>query len=388
MKKILIAMMSLHNGGAERSLVNFLQELPPERYQLDLMLFKSEGLFLNQIPAWVNRIDAPEGLRLLYSPVHKAGRLAAYKLTADMVSRARTKHYREKRAYRWENYYTRKVAPLPGEYDAAVAYMSEDVMAFIDQKVNAKRKIVFVHSDYRSNRFPKEFDEPHFANMDAIVTISQTCVDILREVFPQFSGKIVLLENITSSKAIRLRAEAFTPDALLADGANLLSIGRLTPVKNFAMAIDAAALLKRRGVRFRWQIIGTGELKDKLNSQIQALGLADEVRLIGARENPYPYIAHSDILIQSSLFEGKSIVLDEAKILKTPVVATEYPTVRDQVLDGSEGVIVPTTAEGIADGVEKLLRDRALRARIVQYLSERDYGNIAELEKYMALIEG
>ena len=388
MKKVLIAMMSLHNGGAERSLVNFLQELPPEQYQLDLMLFKREGTFLGQVPEWVHQIDPPEGLGQLYSPLVKAGRLAPYKLAADLISRFHTKNFREKRAYRWEHYYTAKVASLPGQYDTAVAYMSEDVMAFIDQKVNARRKIVFVHSDYRSNHFPKAFDEPHFANMDAIVTISQTCVDILKEEFPQFQDKIFLLENITSSAAIRKRAEAFVPREMGTDCANILSIGRLVSLKNFSMAIDAADILRQRGLRFHWNIIGSGELYDKLQKQIQRLGLEKEVQLLGAQENPYPYIAHSDMLVQCSLFEGKSIVLDEAKILGIPIVATEYPTVRDQVTENKEGLIVPITPEGLADGIEKMIRDAALRESIARYLGEKDYGNTAELKKYLELIDG
>ena len=388
MKKVLIAMMSLHSGGAERSLVNFLQELPPEKYQLDLMLFKREGAFLSQVPDWVHQIDPPEGLRLLYSPLPKAGRLAVYKLAADMISRTRTKGFREKRAYRWEHYYTAKVDPLPGQYDAAVAYMSEDVMAFIDQKVNARRKIVFVHSDYRSNHFPKAFDEPHFANMDAIVSISQTCVDILREEFPQFREKICLLENITSSAAIRKRAEAFSPREIDKTCTNILSIGRLVKLKNFSMAIDAAALLKRRQLRFHWIIIGSGELRKNLEKQIRQLGLEKEMQLLGAQENPYPYIAHSDMLVQCSLFEGKSIVLDEAKILGVPIVATEYPTVRDQVTENKEGLIVPITPEGLADGIEKMARDTVLREGIVRCLGEKDYGNTSELQKYLELIDG
>ena len=388
MKKILIAMTSLHNGGAERSLVNLLQELPPDRYELDLLLFKNEGLFLNQIPAWVNKIDPPAELKLLYSPVKKAGKLAVYKLTADLISRLHTKNYREKRAYRWENYYSKKIPSLAGEYDTAVAYMSEDIMAFIDRKVKAKRKIVFVHSDYRSNKFPKEFDEPHFANMDAMVTISQTCVDILKEVFPQFSDKIVLLENITSSRAVRQRAEEFKPEGYEDGAGNLLSIGRLVPTKNFTMAVDAAALLDRRGVKFKWRIIGTGEQHEKLQKQIESLDLSDKVSLLGAKENPYPYLSNSDVMIQSSLFEGKSIVLDEAKILAVPIVATEYPTVRDQVLEGKEGLIVPITPEGIADGIEKLLKNEDLRLGIKKYLSSHEYGNTEELKKYMTLFEG
>ena len=116
--------------------------------------------------------------------------------------------------------------------------------------------------------------------------------------------------------------------------------------------------------------------------------LQEEVELLGAQENPDPYIAHSDMLVQCSLFEGKSIVLDEAKILGIPIIATEYPTVRDQVTENKEGLIVPITPEGLADGIEKMIRDAALRESIAKYLLEKDYGNTAELKKYLELIDG
>ena len=93
------------------------------------------------------------------------------------------------------------------------------------------------------------------------------------------------------------------------------------------------------------------------------------------------------MLVQCSLFEGKSIVLDEAKILGIPIIATEYPTVRDQVTENKEGLIVPITPEGLADGIEKMIRDAALRESIAKYLLEKDYGNTAELKKIYNKLE-
>lgn len=75
MKKILFVMMSLYNGGAERSLVNLLSELPKEKYEIDLLLFRREGLFLSQIPQNVTMIDQTKGIKAFYGPLSKAGAL-------------------------------------------------------------------------------------------------------------------------------------------------------------------------------------------------------------------------------------------------------------------------------------------------------------------------
>ena len=82
------------------------------------------------------------------------------------------------------------------------------------------------------------------------------------------------------------------------------------------------------------------------------------------------------------------MVLDEAKILGKAIVATAYPTVRDQIVDGNEGLIVPMSAEGVAEGVMRLLGDQFLYGRISSYLSTHEYGNQHEIEKYMSLFDG
>ena len=110
--------------------------------------------------------------------------------------------------------------------------------------------------------------------------------------------------------------------------------------------------------------------------------------LMGLRSNPYPYIKHCDLFVQPSRFEGKSVVLDEAKILGKPIVATAYPTVRDQIIDGMEGIIAPLSVQGIADAIEKMMNDQQLYTRIRSFLSQHDYGNQEELAKYKMLLDG
>ena len=80
MKKILVVMSTLYNGGAERSLVNFLNELPQDKYEIDLLLFKREGMFMKQLPSYVMVLDTPKELKQLYGSVKKAGALMPVKV--------------------------------------------------------------------------------------------------------------------------------------------------------------------------------------------------------------------------------------------------------------------------------------------------------------------
>lgn len=386
MKKVLIVMSSLYNGGAERSLVNFLNELPEDKYQIDLLLFKRQGMFMKQLPEYVNVLQTPKAVEKLYGSISKSGVYFFPKMIGTLIATLLTKNPREKRAFRWKYFYGTNIEKMQEHYDVAIAYISGEILYYVDEKVNADRKIVWIHNDYKTAQHPKKYDYSHLENMDGIVSISDLCVEILKDEFPEFADKVYMLENITSSVVLKNRATEFIPEEFENSEINILSIGRLHEQKGFDLAIEAAKIMKEQGLNFKWFIIGNGELKEELEKQINALNLADYFILLGTRENPYPYIKNCSIFVQPSRYEGKSVVLDEAKILAVPIVATAYPTVGDQLQDREEGMIVPLNAEGIAEGLERMMRDAELRDRYTEYLSDREYGNQKEIEKYVQLM--
>ena len=387
MKKVLIVMTSLSNGGAERSLVNLLTEFPDNKYEIDLLLFKRSGMFLNQVPENINVLDTPKDIKSLYGNVYDAGIKLPFKLISNLISKMFTHNLREKRGFRWKYFYSKFINKLSKHYDVALAYISGEVLYYVDEKVDADKKIVWVHNDYRSAMHPRKYDYTHLKNMNAIVTISDSCADILKKEFPEFSDKIYMIENITSSLVLNKRAQEFFPNEFDKNKINIVSIGRLNEQKGFDIAINAASIIKKHNIDFKWFIIGEGTLKEKLEKQIKENKLEENVFLLGAKDNPYPYIKNCTLLVQSSRYEGKSVVLDEAKILKTPIVVTEYPTVYDQIIDQKEGIIVPITPEGIAKGIEEIINNVTLKNELIKYLSSHEYGNEKEIKKYCDLLD-
>lgn len=387
MKKILFVIHAMGYGGAERALVNLLCELPQDRFQVDLLCFQRRGDFLAQLPAWVNVLDTPPELKALYGPTKQAGRLMLRKLWGKAGAMIFRRTRKERAAWRWQHVFKRAIPVLPPHYDAAVAFTGSEIQYFIADCVDAARRIVFIHNDYRTAGYSARDDEPYFARMDKIVSISRRCVEVLEETFPQYRERMLYLENITSSALVRSRAQEFVPAEYPQDVPVILSVGRLNPQKGFDIAIDAAAILRGRGLKFRWIIVGEGPLKAELQKQIDERGLSEDFILLGARNNPYPYMARCSVLVQSSRFEGKSVVLDEAKMLCAPIVATAYPTVADQLTDGQEGMVTPLSAEGLADGLQKMLEDAALREKFTSFLAAHEYGNQQEAEKYVRLLD-
>lgn len=379
-------MMSLYNGGAEKSLVNMLNELPEDRFDVDLLLFKKKGMFLNQVPAWINIVETPENLRKLYAPVKESGNMMLCKLVGTFMARVKESIPNMREGYRWENFYSRKVKPLEKKYDVAIAYTSGEAMFYVGDKVSADKKIVWIHNDFRSAKHPKKYDQKYFKDME-LVTISEECARIVEDEFSELHKKVHNIANITSSTVTRQRANEFVPEEYSDKDFKILSIGRLSEQKGFDFAIEAASILKKKGISFKWYIIGDGGLHDSLETMIKEKDVVDCFFLLGPRENPYPYIKNCDLFAQTSRYEGKSVVLDEAKIIGAPILVTNYPTVHDQIEDGKEGHIVDITPQSIADGVEYLITNPSERQKISDYLIGHEYGNQSEIEKYIKVID-
>ena len=387
MKRILFVMMSLQSGGAEKSLVNLLNEMNPQKYEIDLLLFRKTGTFLSQVPSYVHICNIPAEINKLYGNMSQAGNLLGTKIIGTLAAKVHESTPGARAVYRWEHYYTKKIPMLTKQYDVAFAYITGETMFYTVEKVQANRKICFVHNDYKTANHPKKYDYRYFEKLDGIASISKLCCDVLEEEFPEFSDKIWCIENITSSAVIKKRAVEFVPKEITGTN-NILSVGRLMSQKGFDLAISAASILKKRNMDFHWYIVGDGELRKDLENQIENEGLQSEFTILGIKENPYPYIKACTIFAQTSRYEGKSVVLDEAKILAKPIVVTNYATVNDQIIDRREGIVVDMTPEGIANGIAELLGNKQLRKSLENYLSLHEYGNQREIEKYYKYIEG
>lgn len=387
-KKILVVQGSLQAGGAEKATVSFLNTLPQERYEVDLMLSSRTGLFYKQVPEWVNIIDAPYPFSCLaHKPVDwrfyikHSPFMWVKKVIRTYIAKHQSKlHLIQSLWKQWRD----DIPVFDKEYDIAYGGQEGCVNYYIIDKVKAKRKILWIHSDYEKLKYVDDFDRTYFKRASVVATMSPKARDILQKHFPESADHIWFLENITNGSMIRKMAAEDIDDNQfkLVEGVNLVSVGRLSLPKNFGRAVRVASVLKKRGVVFHWTIVGEGPLRNTLESQVKELGVDDAVSFIGLRPNPYQYVSKSDILVVTSDYEGRSIAIDEAQVLGIPVITTNYPTAKDAVVDGETGLICDMTPEAIADAVMRLESDKSLYAHICQSLECKKDGNVKEIEKY------
>ena len=289
------------------------------------------------------------------------------------------------RMWRIEKHFVR--APKK-EYDAVVAFMEGQPIYYAVSKVRAKRKIGFIHGDYGAMGLNADLDRRYVARLDALCTVSESCRVALCKAFPGGDAKFHVIYNIISARFMRQMAEASADFGDSFTGPRILTIARLSHQKGLDLALLAAMLMKKRGYAFRWYIIGVGPEEADLKLQAKELGLSETVVFLGERGNPYPFLRACDIYAQTSRFEGKSIAVDEAMVMARPILLTDFSTAADQIDSEKNGLIVPMTPEGIAEGLQRLLSDGALRERFTAALSACDYTNEGEIEKLYALLEG
>ena len=394
MKKILIVIRDMKIGGAQKSLLSFLQSLSPSQagreVELHLMVIHPYGPFLPQIPDHINLVKAPKELLWISMPMcSKLLRYLSVRSTLGELCwllrkfRKSSQHIDQQKWACWKPF----VPNHSQKYDVAISYIDGCPNYYVMDKVQADKKVLWVHSDYQKQAYDSEFDRPFFEKSDAIVTISDQCRQSIVTALPQMAEKVHVLENITASDAVVQKSEAGEcPEFADAKGLKLLTVGRLHPQKGIDLAVGAAKLLKEAGIPFLWLVAGEGAQRADLQKMIDDSDLSQYFQLLGSRENPYAYMAKCDMMVQPSRVEGKSIVLDEAKILCKPIVVTNYATVRDAVVHGQTGWIVDMDARGICEGILHLYRNPQLCRTMTENLRKMPKGNEEELERYVKIM--
>jgi CDP-glycerol glycerophosphotransferase len=212
-----------------------------------------------------------------------------------------------------------------------------------------------------------------YPEFDRLVSVSPALAEINADSFsPTIArDKFVAALNLVNATRIRKDAAAEMPDAVLDEETGevpvwlehlldeattaFVSVGRLSPEKNQARLLRAFADVHATEPGARLLLVGDGPLYDDLARLIRKLGLSEVAFLAGHQSNPAAIIALADCFVLSSDYEGQPMVILEALVLDLPVVTVSFGSVRDALPEGS-GLIVPSTDQGLADGLRAFLR--------------------------------
>jgi glycosyltransferase involved in cell wall biosynthesis len=362
-KRLLFVIPTLRIGGAEKALVTLFKAMDPSRYDVDLFLFEHGGALQQEVPEWIrilpeNKITRAMTLELRYyfGDLLRSGKLlgAVSRLNISIQSSLRYRLHR-RQLFSWSRI-ARHIQPLPEVYDTAVAFLEHFASFYVLDKVAAKRKIGWIHSDYsRSTLLPEEVSA--YARFDQLVTISPACKASIEAAIVQTRGRVDVVENLVLPQDVRKRANEPVTISWAPNKKHLVTVGRLEEVKGIDLAVQACKILVDEGLPVCWHVFGEGSKKEMLTKLIRDLSLQDSFYLEGSVINPLPFLNAADVFVQPSRQEGKSIALDEAKILGKPIVVTNYSSVEDQIRNQITGMIVEMQPASIAEGLSALIRD-------------------------------
>lgn len=367
----------MHTGGVSKSMTSLLNVIDTDKYDISLLLISPTGELMPLIPKTIKIISNPilSALTSRFDGFTKLIRLGKPILALMHIIRlllSRINRSYAGRLLAW------LMPPIKGEYDMIVDYNGQHQLYYMVNKLHGKKIVTFFHSDYSKWPYYYNADKKYFPKVDAIFTISDTCVESLKKYFLNCSDKIFKMENISSPQLINKLAQEHInlPNF---EGITLVTIGHICYNKGIDLAINSAQILKKSGIKFRWLFIGN-VLEQKYLEEINKLELDDIMLFAGTKVNPYPYIHHADIVVHTSRFEGRSIALDEVKILCKPVVVTKFSTVNDQFKNGYNASICEMNGEAIANSIIDLYSNHNLMKQYSANLKEQIIDNTSEIK--------
>ena len=393
-KKLLFVNESLALAGGEKSLIALLSKLDPNKYEIDLQLFKYGEELDAFIPEHVNVLPPLPYTQFVTKGWFKnIGTLINLstigffisKLTYSINIRRGAYNHPEKSQIYWKAA-ANSLTVSNKKYDVAIAYAQGIPTYYVIDKTEAKRKIAWVNTNVDFPPVNKIFQKSYYKKYDVIVPVSEITKEHLNNVFPQLRSKYYTIYdmidyayilNMASLKTVNFNKKIF----------NILTVSRLNQyMKGFDITLQVCKILKERGVIFHWYVLGEGSYREKIQEFVAVNKLESFITLLGTNSNPYPYYKSADLYVQTSRKEGFGISIAEARLLNLPVVTTRFDTVFMQMVHGKNGLVVDINATAVANAIELLMKNKQLYKSIIEYQKQEQKENYESVEKFDRLI--
>ena len=389
-KKVLIIYPEMIIGGTTTSLLSILAMFDPDKYDIDLQLQYNYGILSPRIPDYVNVLPlALPRSRSFYKYVKIISPVSVYRY---LKSKSKSGLFNSQCM---ESDIVKFSCTNKKEYDVAISFMELWSLYYLAKKVNAKKKIAWIHADYIGAKLYIDYDRPYFEKMDNIVFVSKKCLDSFQQIALDLSSKLVVVENILSQRVIRQRSLEPLPQKLeqkldCDKRIKIISVCRVSfNDKGLDRGIYAMAKLKDLGLlkNIVWYIVGDGPDYEKLKEMIIQYDLENHIELLGAYTNPYNIESKCDIFFVPSRYEGKPMAVTEALMLGLVPLVSEYKSAHEQIKDKYDGIICENSDEGIFKGLEFVVKHLNLvLTELKENVKSTDYTNLDEFKRIEQLL--
>lgn len=347
-QKLLFFINTLAGGGAEKVLVDLVNAIPSDLFDISVLTIQHGVNEQNLHPHIHYRCIIP-GNNRIFTKLCSAFlcKVLSYRFFARLF--------------------------IGKGYDTIIAYL-QGFNTRVVASSSAKKRIAFVHSDLSKAKtiecLYKNQDElfKEYLTFDSVCFVSETAKSGFESTYGILPNSQVLY-NIIDSKSVINKSKESVEETYTTSGLRLISVGRIAPVKGFDRLLRVVKRLNEEGLLFELWILGEGNQRPELEAFCDNNGISN-VKFLGYRSNPYPYILKADIMVCSSILEGYSTTVYESVVLGTPVLTTKCSGMQEILANGQGGVIVENSEKGLYDGLKKILgspdylKELAKKARI------------------------
>ena len=384
-------------GGTTTALLSLISAVDQSKYEISLLLYTNTGTRLEELPSYVQLLEpAYQSKRWLSSSKRKIiktvfnGRIflsikafLKYRKTPNGKFRNILMHYGMSAQVSLSRC-------VNEEYDYAIGFMEGWASEYVSSnRIKAKKKLLWIHPQYKSCYLIPEIDKKSFRYVDNIVLISENCVGQFLEFFPEYEKKTKVVPNIVSSEFLLEKARKEIV-SIKKGKINFCTVCRCDiQVKGLDRLLKAFYELKRQGLceDVLWHFIGGGGDFELFKTQVARLEMQDVVILYGNQLNPLPYLLQMDAFILASRYEGKPMSVTEAQILGLPCIVTNYESAISQVKHNVNGWIMGNNYDSILESLKKVIQNQELLLEWKENTMLGEYGNEHEIEKFYNVLE-
>ncbi|MCW1311245.1 MAG: glycosyltransferase [Candidatus Parvarchaeota archaeon] len=323
-------------GGAEKTMVNLVNEFARENFEVSLVLAQAKGPYLKYLSSNVNVVDLHSSSVALSLP----GLVRYLKTSRPHVLVSALSH-------------------------ANVISILAKKLSSVSTKVIAREDTTLSESFKNSRSIKvsilKILMRKFYSQADYVVAVSEEVKNDLNGFLRLDTKKLKVIYNpiVTEDLYQKSKQEVDHPWFKNSNLYIIISVGRLTKAKDFPTLIKAFSFVIRE-VNARLIILGEGEERKNLENLSQDLGLKDYIWMPGFVENPYKYMSRSSVFVLSSVYEGLPSVLVEALALGLPIVSTDCKSGPKEILEnGKYGTLVaPGDEISLAKAILNVLHKR------------------------------
>lgn len=364
MKKILFFIPNLSVGGAEKVLVNLVNNMDRTKFDITVQVLFAGG---------VNEQFLKKDIKFKYCfKKNIKGNSKILKLFSP------------------DTLYKRFIKE---HYDIIISYLEGPTARIVAGCWDKNTKLVcWIHCRFDSPGSTavgfRNFHEARllFNRFDRIVCVSELVKKYFCK-FTDYKGSIDVLYNTNETEEIYQKSLLPVDDVIIDRGTiNLCSVGKIEPVKGYDRLARIHKRLRDNGINTKVYLLGDGSQKSDIVGYIKKNNLENSFLFLGYQTNPYKYVAKCDLFVCTSLSEGFSTATTEALIVGTPVCTVDVSGMKELLGEHNEyGVVTENDEDALYEGIKKLLGNPELLNHYKEQAEIR--GKEFSIEKTIGAVE-